>query len=98
MIEQNTKSIFVSKEEEAEEILREIQRKGATKELMRKAGKYVVNVYENLYRRLEDAGMLLPVSEENNEDFFMLRDVELYTWECGLKVGEISDGGNVLFC
>lgn len=40
---------------------------------MRKAGKYVVNVYENLYRRLEDAGMLLPVSEENNEDFFMLR-------------------------
>ena len=97
LIEQNTKSIFVSKEEEAEKILREIQRKGATKELMRKAGKYVVNVYENLYRRLEDAGMLLPVSEENNEDFFMLRDVELYTWECGLKVGEIDAGGNALF-
>lgn len=64
---------------------------------MRKAGKYVVNVYENLYRRLEDAGMLLPVSEENNEDFFMLRDVELYTWECGLQVREIDAGGNALF-
>ena len=55
-------------------------------------------MYENLYRRLEDEGMLVPVSEENNEDFFMLRDAELYTWECGLKVGEIADGGNVLFC
>lgn len=97
LIEQNTKSIFISKEEEAEAILREIQQKGATKELMRKAGKYVVNVYENLYRRLEDAGMLLPVSEENNEDFFMLRDVELYTWECGLQVREIDAGGNALF-
>ena len=65
---------------------------------MRKAGKYVVNVYENLYRRLEDAGMLLPVSEENNEDFFMLRDMKYYTWECGLQVREIDAGGSALFC
>lgn len=97
LIEQNTRSIFINKEEEAEDILQEMHWKGATKELMRKAGKYVVNVYENVYNRLYETGMLLPVSEENNEDFFILRDVELYTWECGLQIGEISDGGNALF-
>lgn len=74
LIEQNTRSIFINKEEEAEAILQEMYWKGATKELMRKAGKYVVNVYENVYNRLYETGMLLPVSEENNEDFFILRD------------------------
>ncbi len=56
LIEENTISILVPREEEAKQILSEIRCKGYTKSLMRKAGQYCVNVYEKNFKMLYDAG------------------------------------------
>gem|GEM_PF-3037344 len=45
LIEQETKTIFICKEPEAKEILDEIKTKGTSKERMRKAGQYCVQIY-----------------------------------------------------
>lgn len=97
LIEQDTKSIFIAKEDQARQILDEIRLKGAARALMRKAGMYVVNVYENDFKRLHEAGMLLAVSEEMKEDFFTLRDSSLYTEDMGLVTEAVERGSALMF-
>ena len=58
MIEQETKTIFICKEPEAKEILDEIKTKGTSKERMRKAGQYCVQIYGDFFGKLNGAGML----------------------------------------
>ncbi len=96
LIEENTMTIFVNKEERADNILKEIQKRGATKSLMREAGQYCINVYEGIFDRLNAAGMLQPVSEDLKEDFFVLRSLEEYTEEMGLSL-DIEYGRAVMF-
>lgn len=86
LIEQNTKTIFVAKEEKAMELLEEIRYKGATRKLMREAGQYSVNVYDDCFQKMNAAGMLQVVSEELKEDFFVLRDSSCYKEDVGLAV------------
>ena len=64
LIEQNTKTILIPAQERAKEIAEELKFKGASKKMIREAGKYCVNVYENLFRKMYDAGMFVGVSEE----------------------------------
>ena len=70
LIEENTKTIFINREPETEELLQELRLKGITKERMRKAGQYCVQVYDNeksgnsFFDNLNGAGMLRPISEE----------------------------------
>lgn len=93
VIEQATRTILVPKEERAKEILEELRRKGATRQLIREAAQYSVNVYENVFQRICDAGMLLSVSEDLKEDFFVLRNCEDYSEETGLKINvELGEG------
>ncbi|MBT9813409.1 CRISPR-associated helicase Cas3' [Enterocloster citroniae] len=86
LIEQNTKTILIPAQERAKEIAEELKLKGANKKLIREAGKYCVNVYENLFRKMYDAGMFVGVSEELKEDFFVLKDCSNYSDETGLQV------------
>lgn len=86
LIEQDTKTVFIAREEKAKEILEEIRYKGATKALMREAGQYCVDVYDNIFQKIYAAGMLMEVSEELKEEFFLLRDAEDYAEETGLKI------------
>ena len=86
LIEQNTKTILIPAQERAKEIAEELKFKGANKKLIREAGKYCVNVYENLFRKMYDAGMFVGVSEELKEDFFVLKDCSNYSDETGLQV------------
>lgn len=86
VIEQATRTILVPKEERAKEILEELRRKGATRQLIREAAQYSVNAYENVFQRIYDVGMLLSVSEDLKEDFFVLRNCEDYSEETGLKI------------
>lgn len=51
---------------------------------MRQAGQCCINVYENEFQKLYAAGMLEGISEDINEDFFLLRTDEQYTEEMGL--------------
>lgn len=86
LIEENTRTIFIPKEERAIEILNELKMKGITKRLMREMGQYCVNVYENDFDKMFGAGMLGSVSEELKEEVFVLNDIGKYTEEMGLAL------------
>ena len=46
MIENNTMTVFVHGDSDADKIMQQIKERGFTKAGMRKAGQYCVNVYE----------------------------------------------------
>ena len=94
LIEQNTKTVFINCEEEADKILRELKVKGFTRSGMRNATQYCVTVYDQTFDKMYGAGMLKPIAE-NMEDFYELADESRYTEEMGLEL-EI-DNGMVLF-
>lgn len=94
LIEENTLTVFVSREEEAEELLRQIKYQGYTKSSMRKAGQYCVQLYEGDIEKLLGAGMIRQISGDI-EDFFELVDEGQYTEEMGLDLG-IESGIAVL--
>ena len=90
------KTIFINREPETEELLQELRLKGITKERMRKAGQYCVQVYDNeksgnsFFDKLNGAGMLRPISEEL-QDFYELAAGEQYSEEYGLDFS-MEDG------
>ncbi len=86
LIEQNTKTILIPVEKRAKEIADELRYKGVSKKLIREAGQYCINVYDNLFQKMFGAGMLAGVSEELKEEFFVLKDCDNYTEETGLKI------------
>ncbi len=96
LIEENTKTIFINKEPESDELLRELRVKGVTRERMRKAGQYCIQVHDNpnsqndFLDRLNGAGMLRPISEET-QDFYELVEGEQYSGEYGLDFS-LEDG------
>lgn len=96
LIEENTKTILIPKENRAKEIIEELRYKGATKSLMREIGKYSVNVYENVFKKMYGAGMFLEVTEELGEELFVLRSDEDYSDETGLKV-EVEMGSGIWY-
>lgn len=95
LIEENTISILVPREEEAKQILSEIRCKGYTKSLMRKAGQYCVNVYEKNFKMLYDAGMLRAISEDIRDLYELCKEDE-YTKEWGLTL-KIESGMGVFY-
>ncbi len=90
LIEENTKTIFINQDEEAEQILNQIKNQGFTRESMRKAGQYCINVYEEYLKKLYEAGIVDFVSHKN-KDFFELIQQDQYTEEEGLNL-ESKDG------
>lgn len=100
LIEENSVTVYVNREPEAEELLQEIRQKGLTKGLMRKAGKYCVNVYrgdgrkEMLFEKMYRAGMLRLVVD-GAQDFYELTDKEQYLENTGMKL-DVELGGMIL--
>lgn len=80
--------------------MQEIRQKGLTKGLMRKAGKYCVNVYrgdgrkEMLFEKMYRAGMLRLVVD-GAQDFYELTDKEQYLENTGMKL-DVELGGMIL--
>lgn len=95
LIEQNTKTIFINDEEDADEILRELKEKGFTRSGMRKANQYCITIYDQIFDKMYGAGMLKPIAE-NMEDFYELTDESRYTEEMGLEL-EIDNGMALFF-
>lgn len=85
LIEENTKTIFVGREEEAKKLIEKLHQEGFTKNGMRKAGQYCINVYGQDFDKLYGAGMVREVSE-NLQDFYELVNENQYTEELGLKL------------
>ncbi len=86
LIEQNTKTILIPVEMRAKEIAEELKLKGASKKLIREAGKYCINIYDNLFQKMYSAGMFAEVSEELKGEFFVLKNCSDYSDETGLQV------------
>lgn len=95
LIEQNTKTIFINYEEEANETLCLLKERGFTRSGMRKASQYCITIYENEFNKLYSIGAIQPISEDI-EDFYELRDKEKYTEKIGLEL-ELDDGAAVFF-
>ena len=87
IIEENTKTILITREGEAAEVYEELRQKGFTKGLVRKMGQYCVNLHENDFQKMYAAGILEEISEDMKQDYFVLRDNEAYTEDMGLTLG-----------
>ena len=91
LIEENTVTVYINREPEADALLQEIRQKGMTRSLMRKAGQYCVNVYrgegtqERLFEKMYRAGMLREVVD-GAQDFYELIDKKQYQEDTGLKL------------
>lgn len=95
LIEQNTKTIFINREEVANEILIRLKERGVTRLEMRKAGQYCVTVYDQEFDKMYGMGILQQIAE-GVEDFYELTDSNKYTNEMGLEL-EIDDGAALFF-
>jgi len=80
-IENNGKTIFIPKDKEAESLLNKIKYVGMSKSLYRQLGRYSVNILTYEYDNLKEQNAF-----ETIEDIIVLRDLEIYSNEVGLKV------------
>ena len=96
LIEDHTKTILITKEKRAEEIRTELNLRGITKRLIREMGQYCINVYENDFDKMQAAGMLLPLCDGMEKEYFVLRNPEDYTEDMGLML-DAEYGQAVLF-
>ena len=102
LIEENTVTVYINREPEAEALLQEIRQHGLTKSLMRKAGPYCVNVRRKsddrrpdlLFEKMYKSGMLEPVTA-GAEDFYLLTADEQYQEDTGLRLD--VEQGNAIF-
>lgn len=92
LIEQDTKAILIAKEPEAEQIVKRIRRGEYSRKLVREAGQYCVNLYNNDFEKLNGAGRL----EAIGLDFYILRNTEQYSEEKGLDI-QVERGEAVIF-
>ena len=96
LIEDHTKTILITKEKRAEEIRTELNLRGITKRLIREMGQYCINVYENDFDKMQAAGMLLPLCDGMEKEYFVLQNPEDYTEDMGLML-DAEYGQAVLF-
>ncbi len=90
LIENAMRSVYIPLEG-AEELLEEVRDGRAGRNIYRKLGQYSVNVYENHFRSLWEAGCL----EEISSDVFVLRDENQYSRDTGLKM-DVETGYGIM--
>lgn len=91
LIEDKTIPVFIAKDAQAIELLKKFRQGQYTKQLIRKMGQYQVNLYERDYRAFMGAGLLETVIP----NFYVLRDLKLYSEETGLDLK--VDIGDAIF-
>lgn len=102
LIEENTVTVYINREPEADALLREIRQQGLTKSRMRQAGQYCVNVRKKgehekrnmLFDEMRNAGMVEPVVTAA-KDLYVLTQEEQYREDTGLKLD--VELGRILF-
>lgn len=85
IIEEKTRTILIPIEPEAEELLGQLKNQGFSKERMRRASQYCIQVYDQLFAILDGAGMIRPISSDI-EEFYELTAMDLYTEDMGLNL------------
>lgn len=82
IIENNTKTILIDLEPEARELANRLEFGGHSRELLREIGQYCVSIYDRDFENLMGAGCLRGIDEE----YYVLRNPELYDGEKGLCI------------
>lgn len=90
LIEEDTRTLCIVREDGAAELLNWMRGQGYTKSGMRKISQYCIQVREHEFEKLYGAGMVRPVSADM-EDFLELIDSAQYTDEMGLDFA-MEDG------
>ena len=80
VIDSAAETILIDVEEEARAIAERLRRGAFSRRLLREAGMYRVNVYQNDFEALQGAGLLEQIAPQ----IYGLRDRSLYTQEQGL--------------
>ena len=91
LIEENTRAVLIPRTKEAAEAAARLQNGERSRTLLRKAGRYAVNVYQGYFNALNDKRALEPLEE----DLFLLTDPSLYSESTGLAI--MSDTGVGIF-
>lgn len=86
LIENKTRTVFILREQRAEELLEELRNKGITKKRMRETGQFCVNIYDTDFQKMCAAGLFRPISEDLGDDFFVLQNPDYYTEATGLRL------------
>lgn len=92
LIENDTTTILIDREPEAQILAERIRRGEYSRQLIRDTGQYCVNVYEQDFDRLNGAGRLEAIAPE----FYVLRNKEQYSEEMGLQI-QVERGEAVIF-
>lgn len=90
LIEDMMRTIYIPLEE-ASDLLKQVETGAADRNTYRKLGQYSVNVYANHFEELWKAGCL----EEVSKEVFVLRDLNQYSRDIGLKM-DIETGYGIL--
>ena len=83
LISDATKPIFIPVGREAETIAETLRRGDYSRSLLRRAGKYIVSVYEDFALKLEEKGRIVATDDEKK--LYILTDKDLYDSSVGLK-------------
>lgn len=92
IIENTGRTILITDTAEAKALEEQLRYGERTKRLMRQTGQYSVNVFDGIYEKLNAAGML----DEIDETIAVLRNLEQYSEDVGLKAG-VERGVGVFF-
>lgn len=90
LIEDMTRTVYIPLEE-ASDLLKQVETGVADRNTYRKLGQYSVNVFENHFGELWKAGCL----EEVSKEVFVLRDLNQYSRDTGLKM-DVETGYGIL--
>ena len=91
LIDQDTRAVLIPCTPEAEALAQRLIRGERSRELLRKAGQYTVNVYENHFNALNAHGALTMLEQ----NLALLTDLSLYDDQTGLAL--LTDGGEGIF-
>lgn len=92
LIENDTITILIDREPEAQLLAERIRRGEYSRQLIRDTGQYCVNVYEQDFYKLNGAGRLEAIAP----GFYVLRNKEQYSEEMGLQI-QVERGEAVIF-
>ena len=92
IIGETGRGVFIPSDDVSKKLLEQLRAGVCNRSLMRKAGQYIVNVYENQFLKLQGAGVIDVIDENIN----VLADMSIYDVHKGLIVN-IDDGVGVFF-
>lgn len=92
LIENDTRSVFIPLDESAEQIAKRLQDGEYSRELLRRASPYIVNIYPNHFEALAGVGAFIYV----NDSLAILEDMSKYDDKVGLQLD--VENGMGLFC